>query len=600
MSGMQKYFSLFVKVGYWLIAFSLFLFVLKLFSLELIYHHQQPLFRLDLGSLIHSLKEPGGFVKYLGLGITELYSNQLLGSLAILFVLFVLLNMSGVLSRFRDFNVSSIFMGSLILLLSMLCLSDYGFRIQYLLILALALCLGDGVKKFIEQSLFKLILVITILQILAFVLLGGMGLLLVTITIIVNLLRFHRSSYLFVLLAITILVNISLPFLGTFYYQIIPFHVLLWGGLVTLVSDSPVFVILVLIAIFSGLIVFKSESISWLHNKVTFYLASVLLLVAIFIVPKVMFDEEDKSKIEIDYLAYKQNWDAVLQFKDRSDLLTDQFVLFQINRAMAHSGQLLSEFFSIPQKFGFNALLLEQHVSHKTLIPTSDIYYDLGYINESRHWMHEAFTVFNYQPRIMKRLVEANIINGSYLTAEKYLYHLKLSPVSKSWAENQEKLLYKEELIAKDSVYKAKRGGLADADFLSNRHTPWVNLESLNEHSRINKMAFDYLVITYLTKHQLQRLVSVLQQFRHFGYEQLPKHVQEAVFLYIVQNNNNKLDMHGFQLEKANYDRFKEYTQLYLSYQQKGDKLALNRLHKEYADTYWYYIHFISPITAKK
>jgi hypothetical protein len=232
------------------------------------------------------------------------------------------------------------------------------------------------------------------------------------------------------------------------------------------------------------------------------------------------------------------------------------------------------------------------------MMPTSDIYFDLGLINESRHWAHESYTIYKKQPRILKRLVQVNIINGKYNTAKKYIALLKESMANRIWALEYEKILNNELTIADFPILFDKQINLPTVDFFVDQDNYKSNLLSLLSQPQNYPMAFEYLMAYYLFNHQLGDLLNNIEGFRKYNYNALPKLVQEAITLYFIQAKQTNVNLAGYQIDNIHFNRFKGYYKIYSGYLKENEKAKIN-LDKEYADTYWYYMNFVSPITLK-
>jgi hypothetical protein len=111
-------------------------------------------------------------------------------------------------------------------------------------------------------------------------------------------------------------------------------------------------------------------------------------------------------------------------------------------------------------------------------------------------------------------------------------------------------------------------------------------------------MAFQYLVLSYLFKHDIGHIIQLRPEFRRRNYTTLPRYVQEAAILYVVNNPDKEFQTFGYELSPDNITRFREYSGLYARYKQ-GDIGVLPQLKRIYNNSFWYYLHFISPITNK-
>ena len=88
--------------------------------------------------------------------------------------------------------------------------------------------------------------------------------------------------------------------------------------------------------------------------------------------------------------------------------------------------------------------------SYLPIIFSNEVYFFLGDTNASQHRALIAmiFSPNHYSSRLLRRLVQINIINGEYKVAEKYLKILSKTLFHKKWAYNLLCMLNDEEKIS--------------------------------------------------------------------------------------------------------------------------------------------------------
>lgn len=570
-------------------------------SFKLIYHLQQPLFLVSASSFFNAFNTPGGFINYISQFACELYAlnglNVILVSLIIGGISLLVYNLSK-----QGIGKKLAFIVSLALIpVQLLLISNYIFKIESLLIILSALCFARISIILIDNVKYALLLAILIIvnSLFAYIIASGLALILLSAIILPKLLTSNKkSSILLSLLIITLCIVI--PYAGVIlkYETTTLFDSYLSHIIKNKYYKSPtpyfIFIGLIVIILYTSTLTKKPIKIK---NSIFFSLAFLIILTS-FVLPQSQINHDKKTQINIDYLASIKDWNKVKQLANNENTKV-RLNAFHYNRSLYYTNSLLSDACSHPQYFGNESLLVEREINSSILIYASDIYYDLGFINEARHWAHEAFTIFGEQPRILKRLVQVNIINGKYNAAKKYILKLKKSVLHKEWATEQEHFLYNEDLINSNKEYKEKRVYSPTEDFFTRRLTPWENLTELLKKDSNNKMAFEYLVANYLLRHELIHVIKLVPEFKRLGYKELPKLVQECVLLYMVKTNKQSIQLSGYQFDSKTMNRIKEYSQLYMKYK-KDDRKAKQQLDKKFADSYWYYIHFISPITNKR
>jgi len=64
-------------------------------------------------------------------------------------------------------------------------------------------------------------------------------------------------------------------------------------------------------------------------------------------------------------------------------------------------------------------------------------------------------------------------------------------------------------------------------------------------------------------------------------------------------NKKEAGNLDNYPISKVTMDRFIGYTKILANY--KGNtKAAQTDLSKEFSDTYWYYIYYVSPLSTKR
>ncbi|UCH13971.1 MAG: hypothetical protein JSV22_12810, partial [Bacteroidales bacterium] len=113
------------------------------------------------------------------------------------------------------------------------------------------------------------------------------------------------------------------------------------------------------------------------------------------------------------------------------------------------------------------------------------------------------------------------------------------------------------------------------------------------------KMVFEYLMAYYLLSNEIGNFVNKLSYLRDLGYRQIPRTYQEALLVYVTGKNIKKVNLGGYSISKNIAERYRDYAGIVMKY--KNDlQSAREELYREHGNTYWYYLHFISPVTTKR
>lgn len=101
-------------------------------------------------------------------------------------------------------------------------------------------------------------------------------------------------------------------------------------------------------------------------------------------------------------------------------------------------------------------------------------------------------------------------------------------------------------------------------------------------------MAFEYLMSDLLLSNRLIRFVENLDKIHAFNYPDLPRIYEEALYIYRLGTDEETFQKCGFTIRPETEEKFKRYYSLH----QRND---LKELKRQFGNTYWYYLHYISP-----
>ncbi len=302
---------------------------------------------------------------------------------------------------------------------------------------------------------------------------------------------------------------------------------------------------------------------------------------------------QEKLKAEIKLSASQGKWDDVLLKYPQVESY-DRMVNFQFNRAIAHSGQMLEQLFNYPQVLGTQGLFLDRPFTSEVALPNSDLYFDLGNIDESQRFAFESQTLMAYSPLVLKRLILNSLILEDYEAAKTFSNVLSENPVENDWLKKYENILENPEkatdnkLVAEKRNIFARQGGL----FFTPRDKMLILLNA-NSH---NKMAFEYLIAFDLMEHDLASFSDDMKFYNDQGYKKLPKTIEEAVVLFLSQRPDNQF-LRSFHVSPETVNRFREFVKAMNS--AKGNKEKAKIQTAGFSNTYWYYVLFVSPVVTK-
>ena len=302
-------------------------------------------------------------------------------------------------------------------------------------------------------------------------------------------------------------------------------------------------------------------------------------------------DPVKKNLIAIEYYAEHEQWNEILktarQLKDYN-----QRVNFQVNRAFSHLGQLPDSLFTYPQMLFSKGLFLDATMAGSATMPTSDLYFDLGFMSESQHWAFEAQTLMPNSPRILKRLVMINLVDRKYKLAGEFLNVLDKNLLCRTWVRKYGKYLTDTALVASDKVLEEKRRFTPQKAIVTALTDDCLKL--LIQTNRENRMAYDYLLSYYILDSRFPEFLDYLQYYGYYKIKTLPRSWEEALIFNIAQTRIIPEYYSPLIVTDNCIKRYSDFDKK-LKHFKNNLQTAKSTLYKDYDDTYWYYFFYLGP-----
>ena len=221
--------------------------------------------------------------------------------------------------------------------------------------------------------------------------------------------------------------------------------------------------------------------------------AAVLLFYFCFVPQRYRTDANFREAVAYDYLVRTHQWETIVHKTVHDSPATEQAV-WSTNYALAMMGLLPDELLNYPQTGPQGLLTDDQQKEVLAYFSLSDIYLQLGLIN---HAERMAFNAKQYIPdnhksgRLYRRLVEANIINGNYVIAAKYLHFLRSTLFYGQWARTNLAHLNDEDYINTRYHLPRERRLTAYDDLIPPRK--YELIAELVKQNPTNELAMGYL-----------------------------------------------------------------------------------------------------------
>lgn len=340
-----------------------------------------------------------------------------------------------------------------------------------------------------------------------------------------------------------------------------------------------------------------SKSPSWLGGTpvVRWIIGTVVLLAFAGISVSFAHDNRLKNVLEADYYSYKRMWPEVLEAYQEP--VTDFFIIHAVNRALYHTGRLGSEMFSYPQHPEVLFLTGSEHTG--VYWKKADTYIDLGHINQAEIVLIEAQERLGRRPMILERLALINMVKGKTGAARVYLTALTKTLFGNKWAKDYLRRLESDPNLSRDENIQRLRSLMLDTDYDKTSYD-YVEemLTDLLKQNRQNRMAFEYLMASYLLARQLEKFAENLERLDDFGYSRIPRHYEEAIVIYEVLARR-KVDLKGRKVSSETMQRAIAFDNLFARLQGGGERRLMLTAGRDFGDTYFFYYKF-GPAISKR
>jgi hypothetical protein len=286
--------------------------------------------------------------------------------------------------------------------------------------------------------------------------------------------------------------------------------------------------------------------------------------------------------------AYFENWNKVLEMGEKTQF-SNPITTYYTNIALSKQMQMGDRMMSFYQPFTAGLFLpVNPESSWFSIFFSSDAYFYVGDMNMAQHsaMLGMIFSPYQRSSRLMRRLVEINVVNNDIPAATKYLRILESTWFHKKQAARMKTLL----LAQNPEDYpelQEKRSRIHKDDILRSSQDPKASLELLVKNNPENRPALDYLLSYYLLNKDIPHFFETYTRYYKDKNAFVSKTYAEALLIYFAATQTKPAKVAEYKISPDLITDFNEYTQLYENSQ--GD---LKPIQAQFADTYWLYYHF--------
>ena len=568
---------------------SLFAFLQMCFEYHFYYIEQSQLFLFSEAYIRNKLLLPGGFSMLVAEFLVQFFIRPYVGALVTAVLLTgVGVCTAGIVKRIAP--VSGLFILYVLPMLALLFMHfDFNYRVQgtvcYLMMMAL-LC---GYMR-IRNDLFRLVAGCVLVPVL-FWLAGSIAVLFAGMVCLFEGLRKTPKWY----ISLIGVAEVLLLGVGTVYFSLMGEYRWVFGPDLyyhyTLHPKEIIYYSWICLPLVF-LVAFFVRNKNSLSGKKLFAgiscIAQLAMIAAVLWWGMPKYSDAKTLKLKkLDYFARTEQWDKTIE--ECKGKLTNFLYMCHLNMALANKGELSDKMFNFDQR-GPQGLLVQWNKSENISCMLSDIYFTMGATASSQEMAFEGYVsaMEDGNPRMLKRLVQTNLIYGTYPVAEKYISILEKTYAYRDWAQSQRKYLYNDEVVESDPILGTRRRMLPDRNSLAMIKGLAGDLALFLEKGPANSAALQYLGAMYLLAKDLEGFKALVEKY--YGTEflpVLPVHFQEAV---IVMSEKEPDYWKRFNVSETIVARFTDYKKQVLA--NRNNSAIAGLLNRSYGNTYWFYFMF--------
>lgn len=287
---------------------------------------------------------------------------------------------------------------------------------------------------------------------------------------------------------------------------------------------------------------------------------------------------------ELDYYARTGQWDQIILHCQGP--IKNFLYLTYLNRALAEKGEFGNRIFAFDQH-GPQGLLASWNKTSSVSTLLSDAYFTLGEIALSQEMAFEGYVtvIGSGNPRNLQRLVQTNLIFGSYPIAEKYIDILEKTYAYRDWAKQHRVFLRNDKAIEDDPVLGPKRKGLPTISNLAGIRGIEQDLLVRAEQNPENQLPIQFVGAFYLLSKDMKSFQALIEKYHGTPVlPSLPVSFQEAVILLAEKDMDY---WRRFNVSENVIRKFAGYRDLVIK--NRNNPQLRQLIKNSFGDTYWSY-----------
>ena len=273
------------------------------------------------------------------------------------------------------------------------------------------------------------------------------------------------------------------------------------------------------------------------------------------------------------------DWDAIISDYVDDGHTADFEKLTKLNLALAETGQLADKVFHYTQA-GSDGIIVPWAQSVETGERLSDLYWSMGHVAYAQRMAFETNVLDDrdYNPAMMMRLIQTNLVYGAHDVARKYIDILSESKADRWIADKYRPFLDNDALVDADSVLGPKRRCIPEKDFISLVRGIDEDLKDIARANPSYRNAIEYLGVIYLLDCEMDKFKGMLDEF--YGTPALPELPASFAEAACMLSETESGYWKQVGVSQATFNRYRDFKK------RLGTGLSMDKFN----NTFWYYI----------
>lgn len=578
---------------------------------RLIYQNQQPTFYTDVEYIQKHLAYPGGFAEYCADFLAQFYLFPWLGAAVLTLVIAAIALSACAVYHTFHLGAGALYITIMVTGALVALHSGYFYNLAYSLAIVFSLIAFFIFIYFRRKSLLSRLLLYVLLCLSLYFFVAAPFFIFVLLCVFAELFTLpeKRLRKLFVVL-FYVLIALVWPFVAhsmfflynrsDVYAFLLPFRV----SMPIAVLPEGVYLLLLAPPLVSGIVSLirkKNHHKKPHHRKIRGAQQGILpaiLTIALVTIIYRSVDIKHKVFLTIDKFAEEHDWKNITATATAHPNVLHRLLTFHYNRALYHQGKLCEELFAYPQLEGENGLYYNSGAAFEAPYAMASLTYEMGNINSAQCWANEAFSVEGESARVLKLLTLIHLRKGEDDAAalhsnklSKMLFQQKKYKRDKHWTDELAKIASAPDAGIVDS-------SLVSSNFLFRYGHAYAELQYFRARFPQNRMAFEYTLAYALLSRRLDRLVDLVPHFMQMPFEEMPRHLEEALILIGMSGIDYNIDLNAFNFRVDYVEKFSRFMSI-ISKHNNNTQYAQAELLRNFGDTYWYFHLYHQPKELK-